>query len=147
MPGVTIRYTKPNNGLALIPLLHKPYQWDSLKKVCNLCQVSHPVQTLHLWLNDQDECIVAIPVLRELQKAGLPDLIVKDAVAKPPTLHIGRQPRQAEDFNNRRINIHYQLLIAAKRAERKAAAKAAAGADPLLRHTGDIKVSLKKVGA
>ncbi len=110
MPGVTIRYTKPNNGLALIPLLHKPYQWDSLKKVCNLCQVSHPVQTLHLWLNDTDECIVAIPVLRELQKAGLPDLIVKDAVGKPPTLHIGRQPRQAQDFDNRRIHIMYQLL-------------------------------------
>jgi len=110
MAGIKIRYTKPNNGLALIPLLHKPYQWDSLKKVCNLCQVTHPVQTLHLWLNDTDECLVATGVLEELQKAGMPDLLITGSVAKPPTLHIGRQPRQAEDADNRRINIHYQLL-------------------------------------
>ena len=119
MPGIKIRYTKPNNGLALIPLLHKPYKWDSLKKVCNLCQVSHPVQTLHLWLNDQDECLVAIPVLRELQKAGLPDLLIVGSVDKPPTLHIGRQPRQAEDADNRRINIHYQLLKASVKPDVK----------------------------
>ncbi len=110
MPGIKIRYTKPNNGLALIPLLHKPYQWDSLKKVCNLCQVSHPVQTLHLWLNDQDECLVSTGVLEDLQKAHLPDLLIVGSVDKPPTLHIGRQPRQAEDADNRRIHIMYQLL-------------------------------------
>ena len=112
MPGIKIRYTKPNNGLVLIPLLHKPFQWDSLKKVCPLCQVTHPVKTVHLWLNDVDECVVSTGVLEDLQKAGLPDLIVTGGVAVPPPLHIGRQPRQADDANNRRINIHYQLLKA-----------------------------------
>lgn len=112
MPGIRIRYTKPNNGLALIPLLHKPFQWDSLKKTCPLCQVTHPVKTVHLWLNDQDECLVSTGVLEDLQKAGLPDLLVVGSVAKPPPLHIGRQPRQVDDANNRRINIHYQLLKA-----------------------------------
>jgi len=110
MAGIKIRYTKPNNGLALIPLLHKPFQWDSLKKVCPLCQVTHPVKTVHLWLNDQDECLVSTGVLEDLRKAGMPDLLVSGSVDKPPPLHIGRQPRQAVDANNRRINIHYQLL-------------------------------------
>ena len=110
MAGVKIRYTKPNNGLALIPLLHKPFQWDSLKKVCPLCQVTHPVKTVHLWLNDRDECLVSTGVLEDLRKAGMPDLLITGSVVKPPPLTIGRQPRQADDQNNRRIQIHYQLL-------------------------------------
>jgi len=122
MPGIKIRYTKPNNGLALIPLLHKPFQWDSLKKTCPLCQVTHPVKTVHLWLNDQDECLVSTGVLEDLRKAGFPDLIIKDVVDKPPPLHIGRQPRQAVDANNRRINIHYQLLKASVKPAAKVGA-------------------------
>lgn len=110
MAGIKIRYTKPNNGLALIPLLHKPFQWDSLKKTCPLCQVTHPVKTVHLWLNDTDECLVSTGVLEDLRKAGMPDLVVTGSVDNPPPLHIGRQPRQADDADNRRINIHYQLL-------------------------------------
>ncbi len=122
MPGVTVRYTQPNNGLALIPLLHKPFRWDSLKKTCPLCQVTHPVKTVHLWLNDRDECLVSTGVLEDLQKAGLPDLLVVGSVEKPPPLHIGRQPRQAEDANNRRINIHYQLLKASIKPKTKVGA-------------------------
>ena len=110
MAGIKIRYTKPNNGLALIPLLHKPFQWDSLKKTCPMCQVTHPVKTVHLWLNDQDECLVSTGVLEDLKKAGMPDLVVVGSVDKPPPLHIGRQPRQADDYHNRRIHIMYQLL-------------------------------------
>ncbi len=110
MPGIKIRYTKPNNGLALIPIVSLPFQWDSLKKVCNLCQVPHLVKTVHLWLDDNDECLVSTGVLERLQKAGMPDLIVTGSVDKPPPLHIGQQPRQADDQDNRRIQIHYQLL-------------------------------------
>ena len=112
MPGIKIRYTKPNNGLALIPIVALPFQWDSLKKVCNLCQVPHLVKTVHLWLDDNDECLVSTGVFERLKKAGMPDLVVTGSVDKPPPLHIGRQPRQAEDADNRRINIHYQLLKA-----------------------------------
>lgn len=119
MAGIKIRYTQPNNGLALIPLLHKPLFWDSLKKVCPLCQVTHPVKTVHLWLDDKDECIVSTGVLEDLRKAGLPDLVIAGAVKDPPPLHIGRQPRQADDANNRRINIHYQLLKASIEPEVK----------------------------
>ena len=122
MPGIKIRYTKPNNGLALIPLLHKPFQWDSLKKVCPLCQVTHPVKTVHLWLNDRDECLVSTGVLEDLQKAGMPDLVVIGSVEKPPPLHIGRQPRQVDDHYNRRINIHYQLLKASVQSDVKVGA-------------------------
>ena len=110
MAGIKIRYTKPNNGLALIPIVSLPFQWDSLKKVCNLCQVPHLVKTVHLWLNDQDECTVSTDVYKRLKKAGMPDLVHVGHVAKPPPLHIGQQPRQADDQNNRRIQIHYQLL-------------------------------------
>ena len=102
MPGIKIRYTKPNNGLALIPIVSLPFQWDSLKKVCNLCQVPHLVKAVHLWLDDNDECLVSTGVLERLKKAGMPDLIVTGSVDKPPPLHIGRQLRQAEDANNRR---------------------------------------------
>lgn len=122
MAGIRIRYTQPNNGLALIPLLHKPFQWDSLKKTCPLCQVTHPVKTVHLWLNDQDECVVSTGVLEDLRKAGMPDLIVTGSVKNPPPLHIGRQPRQADDANNRRIQIHYQLLKASANRDVKVGA-------------------------
>ena len=119
MAGIKIRYTKPNNGLALVPLLHKPFQWDSLTKTCPLCQVTHPVKTVHLWLNDQDECLVSTGVLEDLRKAGMPDLVITGSVEKPPPLHIGKQIRQADDANNRRINIHYQLLKASAQAKTK----------------------------
>lgn len=122
MAGIRIRYMKPNSGLVTIPLLHKPFYWDSLKKTCNLCQVSHPVKTVHLWLNDQDECLVSTGVLEQLKVAGMPDLVITGSVEKPPPLHIGRQPRQVEDANNRRINIHYQLLKASMKTETKVGA-------------------------
>ena len=47
---------------------------------------------------------------------------VTGSVDKPPPLHIGRQPRQADDANNRRINIHYQLLKASVKPDVKVGA-------------------------
>ncbi len=122
MAGIRIRYTKPNNGLALIPIVDLPFQWDSLKKTCNLCQVTHLVKTVHLWLDDKDECLVSTGVFERLKKAGMPDLIVTGSVDKPPPLHIGQQPRQADDANNRRINIHYQLLKTTVKSDAKVGA-------------------------
>ncbi len=77
------------------------------------------MKTVHLWLNDQDECLVSTGVLEDLRKAGMPDLIITGSVEKPPPLHIGRQVRQADDANNRRINIHYQLLKATQKPDAK----------------------------
>ncbi len=110
MAGIRIRYTRPNTGLALIPLLHKPLYWDSLKKVCPLCQVSHPVKTVHLWLDDTDKCVVSTGVLYDLQKAGMPDLETVGWVKNPPPLQIGRKPREQVDAENRRITRHTSLV-------------------------------------
>ena len=131
MPGIKIRYTKPNSGLALIPIVSLPFQWDSLKKTCNLCQVPHLVKTVHLWLDDNDECLVSTGVFERLKKAGMPDLEVVGSVDKPPPIHIGQQPRQSEDFSNRRIHILYQLLKASvKRNEPAMTSTPSSGAIP-----------------
>jgi hypothetical protein len=101
MAGVKLRYTQPHSGLALIPLLHKPLYWDSLKKTCPTCQVPHPVKTVHLWLDDQGQCVVSTGVLEDLKAAGMPDLQIVETVAKPPPLTVGQKPRPAVDADNR----------------------------------------------
>ena len=112
MPGIRLRYTQPHNGLALVPLLHKPLRWDSLKKTCPLCLVTHPVKTVHLWLDDADSCLVSTGVLEDLQKAGLPDLEIIGMVAKPPPIEFGRKSRAEVDADNRQIYMPHQLTKA-----------------------------------
>ncbi len=109
MAGIKLRYTKPHNGLALIPLMHKPLFWDSLKKTCPLCLVTHPVKTVHLWLDDTGQCLVSTGVLEDLEKAGMPDLAIVGSVKNPPPIQVGRKSRSQVDAENRTILVHTSL--------------------------------------
>ena len=107
--GIKLRYTKPHNGLALIPIVSLPFQWDSLKKTCNLCQVTHLVKTVHLWLDDTGQCLVSRGVFERLKKAGLPDLQVVGLTKTPPPIEFGRKPRAQVDAENRKIVVFSPL--------------------------------------
>ncbi len=109
--GIKIRYLKPHHGLVLVPIVSQPFQWDSLKKVCNLCQVTHLVKTIHLWLDDTGSCLVSTGVLEQLRKVEMPDLIVVGSTKNPPPIQVGRKPRDQVDAENRTILIHTPLKV------------------------------------
>jgi hypothetical protein len=117
MPGFRLRYTRPNAGLALVPLLHKPFFGQSLD-TCPTCHVIHPVKVVHLWLEPDGHVTVSAGVLDDLRKAGLPDLVLVNEVKKPPPLKVGKVPRQRVDYDNRTTRLYVSGF--AKRKEQPA---------------------------
>lgn len=86
-----------------MPILAKPFTGQSLD-TCPSCHLTHPVKTVHLWIDAAGTCIVSAGVLADLVSAGMPDLYVLAEVAKPPALHFGPGvTREQVDNGNRRI--------------------------------------------
>ena len=83
---------------------------------CNMCVanghiVHHYGKATHLWLEPGGTCMVSVGVLKELQRAGMPQLTVVGRTDKPPPLRVGRQAdRQAVDNTNRTIFSPTQIL-------------------------------------
>ena len=126
MPGIRIKHTTLTSTCYLVPVMGKPYvrYGRPVPMLCPLCQVLHPVKTVHLWLEPDGTVIVSPGVLDELRLAGMPDLEVVNEVQAPPPLRLGnpvsvpkftayqeaavkarRGWRQQQDKQNRRINL------------------------------------------
>ena len=104
MSGVRIAHQTARSVCHVVPVVKKPYSDGGFQ--CPTCHVWHPVKAVHLWLNDQGECLVSEGVLEELRMAGMPDLTVVGEVLNPPTLNIFKGADRAEiDNENRRIQI------------------------------------------
>jgi hypothetical protein len=106
MSGVRLRHRSLHSSVALVPLMFKPFEGQSLD-TCPTCQVVHPVKMVHLWLDDSGACIVSQGVLADLRKAGLPELDVVEEVKAPPPLTLGIA-RERLDQDARQVVI-YQI--------------------------------------
>jgi len=111
MPGVRVRYNGQHGGLVLIPLMDRPYSGQSLD-MCPTCRVVHPVKTLHLWMEPDNTCIVAVPVKTAMDKAGCfkpgGGWAVANQVSAPPPLRLGFNTSRAQiDQANRRMNLWF----------------------------------------
>ena len=103
MAGVTIEHGTLRSCVALVPVLAKPFFFDSLT-ACPSCQMIHPCKTVHLWLDDAGRCVVSAGVLAELRMAGMPELSVVGEVKTPPPLRLGKgADRRQVDYANRTI--------------------------------------------
>lgn len=105
MPGIRIAHTTARNVVYLVPIVAKPFTGDSLNNdPCPTCHMVHVVKTVHLWLDGAGSAIVSEGVLKDLQSAGMPDLVVMAEVLKPPPLHFGAGAKREQiDNGNRRI--------------------------------------------
>lgn len=94
-----------SNGVVMhtVPIYAKPFYGDSLRR-CPTCGVTHPVKTVHLWLDDAGTCLVSEGVLRDLQSAGMPDLAIVGEVKAPPSIELNER-REVTDSRNRRISL------------------------------------------
>ena len=104
MPGIRIAHITARNVVYLVPIVAKPFVGDSLNTdPCPTCHQVHLVKTVHLWLDGAGTCIVSEGVLKDLQTAGMPDLVVMATVVNPPALFLNGASRQQIDNGNRRI--------------------------------------------
>jgi len=103
MSGIRIRHRTLRSSVALVPLLFKPFEGQSID-TCPTCHVVHPVKTVHLWLDDSGTCIVSQGVLEDLKKAGMPELLMAGEVKNPPPLTLGIR-RERLDQDARRLVI------------------------------------------
>lgn len=120
--GFRIRCTNTtyHGGLYLVPVVSRPRQirGPGSTDPCPLCQVWHPVKTIHLWLDNTGRCLVSFAVLEDLKLAGMPELVQEDHVKKPPPLRLGgKATRAAVDYDNRVIRMFGS--VKAKKGKKK----------------------------
>lgn len=94
--------------MVTIPVYPRPLA--GLKRVCPTCNVIHVVKTVHLWLDDQGDCLVSTGVLADLKLAQMPDLEIVASISDPPMLRIN-QDRFEQDQANRRIRFWKEPVV------------------------------------
>lgn len=81
---------------------------------CKVCGVIHPVKAIHLWLNEDSQCLVSPGVLEDLKLAGLEaeGITVVGQVKNPPPIRMGKGvDRFAIDKANNTITIYRNPII------------------------------------
>ncbi len=103
MPGIRIRHRTLRSQIHLIPILSKPLLHDSLHE-CGACHVTHPVKTIHLWLDDTGSATVSQGVYDDMATGwtGEPEYDVVSEVEKPPPVSMNGD-RTESDYNGRKI--------------------------------------------
>lgn len=98
--SIRVHHQSKRSCIATVPIFTKPI--NGLRRPCPTCNIIHRVKTVHLWLDDQGDCLVSIGVLNDLKAAGMPNLEIVASISDPPMLRIGTD-RFEQDHANRRI--------------------------------------------
>lgn len=102
--GIRVHHDTSRSCVRTVAVAQKPYGPGGI--LCPSCHVRHDVKTVHLWLDDQGDCLVSKGVLDELRMAGMPGLSVVAQVADPPPLRIiAGVSREQLDNENRRVRL------------------------------------------
>ncbi len=99
--GVMLMHPWKRNTLHIIENRAQPFTDGGY--LCNACHIHHRFKTTHLWLDMHGACILSLPGLAEIRRAGDRTMKVYSHVADPPTLVIGQKTREEQDNTNRRI--------------------------------------------
>lgn len=112
--GVILKHDNLCNSLFVVEDPSRPYSDGGFD--CNLCPGRHhAVKAIHLALEPDGTCIVSVGVLRELRRAGMPQLSVWGHTDSPPPLRFTPGKTRAEiDNENRRIWVPSGLTLREK---------------------------------
>ncbi len=105
--GVMLMHPTKRNTLHTIENVAQPFTDGGY--LCNACHIHHPYKTTHLWLDMHGACILSLPGLTEIRRAGDRTMKVFSHVADPPTLEIGQKSREEIDNENRRITVYKKI--------------------------------------
>ena len=116
--GVMLMHPWKRNTLHIVENEDRPFADGGY--LCNACHIHHRFKTTHLWLDMTGACIVAVPILAEIRRAGDRAMKVFSYVADPPTLEIGQKTREEQDNKNRRILVlpSIKKLVTPKKARK-----------------------------